>query len=115
MEESMEYTPKSIILKQEKEMEDVEVAVDAIDVCTEHINAQVKEDFKANGSKNARALAKLSKQYRVFLKYYNMGCFSIDLKKFQTLNSQALLQEIPAVNEVCEKRFGKLQEEEKQR
>lgn len=104
----MGYMPKSIILKQERSSEDVEVAVDAIDVCTKHINSQVEADFRVNGSENARALAKLAKQYQVFLKYYNMGCFSIDLNKFKTLNAQGLLQEIPAANEACEKRFGKL-------
>ena len=111
----MEYTLKSIIMKKEREDEDVEVAVDAIDICTNHINAQVREDFKANGSKNARALAKLSNQYRVFLKYYNWGCYSIDLKKFQTLNSEALRQEIPTAIVECEKRFGKFKEEDMQR
>lgn len=112
----MGYIPKSIILKQERSSEDVEVFVDAIEVCSEHFKSQVKADFRVNGSENARALAKLSNQpFKVFLKYYSMGCFSIDLNKFKTLDAKGLLQEIPAVNEACEKRFGKLNPADLQR
>ncbi len=106
---------KAIKLKDKREIEDVEVAVDTIEECTKHLSAMTREDFVLHDTKNARALAKLSKQYGVFLKYYNLGCFTVNIESFKTLHAPDLLREIPETIEACEKRFGPIKTDEKQK
>lgn len=112
----MEYTLKAINVKSEKEPEeDVVVTVKTIKECGDHIKKMIAEDFEINGDNNAVALAALSKKYRIFLEYYKQGCFSIDIEKFKTLDTQGLLKEIPETNKECSLKFGQINLENQQR